>query len=352
MSSITEQIMGAWDEDEKAPTEESPEVTEPVATTAEGEEGQDEVVAGDEIEETDEAQEEEVSEEPDEEDEEEEEPSEEEQAEEPAGASEPVAFSSDDPSVLAFLERHDGDIEAALREAVRYESTLGRQGRELGQHRQRIAELEAELEQATLFRQGTGVLSAEQVEWVEEASSSENALGYVQAAVEAGEFDLARAVLDQAQLPAGQVLRVAQAIERAEQLAQPAEEQQPLAHNLLMEVLVEHYPEMPKFENEMVSTMQALGEAHPLVALARSQDPGEAAQGIIGLYEIARAKTATVTSTREQVTKSRKATADAVRTQAQVSSNAASPQRASAPRTDQLMPGLTLEALEAEFDAE
>ena len=102
----------------------------------------------------------------------------------------------------------------------------------------------------------------------------------------------------------------------------------------------------------MVSTMSALGETHPLVALARSQDPGEAAQGIIGIYEIARAKTATVTSTREQVKQSQRAGAEAARSKAQVSSSAASPQRAARPRSDQLMPGLTLAALEAEFDAE
>jgi hypothetical protein len=352
VSSITEQILGAWD-DEQDPDEESPETTEPVATTSEADtEGQDEVVSGGEDEET---VEEEVSEEPGEEEPEEEPSEEEEPEEEPSGDEEAptaAAFSSDDPAVQAFLARHDNDVETALREAAKFESVLGRQGRELGQLRDRNAELEKQLEQATLFASGATWLNAEQQEWVEEAVASENPVGYIQVAVQAGEFELARAVLDGSELPPAQAVRLAQTIDRAETLAAPAEEPSPLAHDVLMEVLVEHYPDMPKFESEMVSTLNQLGPDHPLALLAYSQEPGQAAQGIIGLYEIARAKTATVSSTREQVKKKSQEAADAVRSAAQVSSSQASPQRVQAARTRQLMPGLTLEALEAEFEAE
>jgi hypothetical protein len=86
--------------------------------------------------------------------------------------------------------------------------------------------------------------------------------------------------------------------------------------------------------------------------MARSQDPEEAAQGIIGLYEIARAKTATVTSSRDAVKKKSREAAEDVRRQAQVTSAEATNPPSQTPRTRQLMPGLTMESLEAEFDAE
>ena len=342
---MTELIMGAWDE---VTGESSPEETQPEDTHAE--EAEDEVSSGEEVEEA----EEEVSVEEGEEVEEVEEPSEEEEPEEEPSADEeePVtaSFSSDDPDVQAFLTRH-GDVEAALKAGSRFETVLGRQGRELGQLRERVAQQEAELEQARLFGQQTGYMSAEEQEWIEEAISSEQPLAYIQSAMNEGQFGLARAVLDQGEFPTGQAIRLSQAIDRAEGQQAPVEEPAAVPVGELLEILEQHFPDMPKFENEMTSTLRSLDEEHPIAALAYSQDPQQAAQGIIALYEIARAKTATVSSTRDEVKKRSRDAAAAVRKNAVVSSGQATPSKAQAARQQQrLMPGLTLEALDAEFD--
>jgi hypothetical protein len=357
LSSITDQILGAWDSEEQAPTEESAEETAPVETTLTDAEDQDEVAAADEVEDDEKTPEEEgeVLVETGEEVEAEE-PSQEEEPEAPSGDEEeqPAASVSDDPEIEAYLARHGGSVESALKAAVSGERVLGRQGRELGQLRQRTAELEAQMEEAALFSQGGALITAEQAEWVEEAVGSEQPLAYIQSAIQAGEFDLARAVLERGEFNAYQAMRLAQGIDQAQGRAQtgPVEPDAPLNHQALMTVLVEHYPEMPSYETEMVSTISMLGADHPLVALAQSQDPGEAAQGIIGVYEIARAKTATVASTRDGIKTKRRQAADDVRRSAQVSSAQATNATAQTPRSRPLMPGLTLEALEAEFDTE
>ena len=102
----------------------------------------------------------------------------------------------------------------------------------------------------------------------------------------------------------------------------------------------------------MVSTIAAMGPNHPLAVQARSADPVEAGNALIAVYEIARAKTATVSQTREDVKTKQRSAADAVRRAGQVSSSQATNAQAQTPRTRQLMPGLTLEALDAEFDTE
>lgn len=355
MSSITEQILGAWDDEEgEAPTESAADVAEPDATS-ETDEVQDEATSAAEEEEEVSAaavEEEETPVESGEEAEEEEEP-EEEEAEEPSGdEEEPATAAFEDPEIQAYLARHGDDVEAALRAAVHQSRRFGLQGRELGVMRQHVAELEAQVEQASMFSQSASFISPEQAQWVEEAIGSENALPYIQSAVEAGEFALARAVLEQGEFSAAQVVRLSQGIDMAEGRAMQGavDYQQPLDHGALMGVLVDHYPDMPQFEADMVSTLQALGPDHPLTALAQSQDPAEAAQGIIGLYEIARAKTATVESTRAGVKTKRREAADAARRDAQVSSAQATPSQAQTPRRSNVMPGLTLEALEAEFE--
>jgi hypothetical protein len=360
-NTITDAILGAWDEEEEAPTAES-EGTEPDATTPDGDEVRDEVPSGDvDVDETEPEEEEEPAEEeeqdevvvPDEEEEPAPEPVEEEE-EEPSGDEEPSTTETGDPETQAFVDRYGG-VEAALRRGAFLERTVGRQGQELGQLRAQVAELSAQLEQAELFSHTSHFVSPEQAQWLEEAVGSEQPAAYIQSAVEAGEFDLARAVLEQGEFPTAQVVRLSRAIDVAESRAAPQEpsiEELPLDHGALMNVLVQHYPEMPKFEAEMVSTLQGLGYDHPLAALSRSSDPGEAAQGIIGLYEIARAKTATVASTRDGVKKKSRQAADDARRSAVVSSAQATPSQTQSPRQKPLMPGLTWEALEAEFDTE
>lgn len=58
----------------------------------------------------------------------------------------------DDPAVAAFLARHNGDTDAALRAAVEAQSLIGRQGNELGTLREQQARLEGQLQ--ALMAQG------------------------------------------------------------------------------------------------------------------------------------------------------------------------------------------------------
>ena len=150
---ITDQILGAWDDDE-AP--EQLEGVEPVVTD-ETDQDRDEtpsdVVTDDDDEEAP-SEEDEEEEAPDDDEElgEEEvdaEASEDEAEEEPAGeeTAEDSAFVSDDPQVQAFLAQYDGNIEQALRAAAHQRAAFGRQGQELGRVRERGSELESELEQ-------------------------------------------------------------------------------------------------------------------------------------------------------------------------------------------------------------
>ena len=342
---MTAEIIGAWDEirDEDEPAE----TVEPADTPA-TEEAEDETVPA-EVEET---EEEEVST-PEEEEAPEEEEESETEPETPSGDEEEEVSAdvSDDPLIQGFLSRHGGTVETALADGARLESVVGRQGRELGQWKARAAELEAQLEQVTAFAPDGRFLNSEQQEWVESAVSAENALPYIQDAVNQGEFDLARAVIDQGQFPVGQALRLAQAIDQAERQAyEPDVPDGPLDHNILLNLLTEHYPDMPRFEQDMIGALRTLGPSHPLVIASQSQDPKEAAQGVIGLYEIARAKSATVASTREEVKQKKRQAATAARDGAVVSSGSATPPQAPVARTRPLMPGLTLEALEAEFE--
>ena len=295
-------------------------------------------------------------EEPGEETEEEEEPEEpEEDAEEEAtGDTEELpasAFTSDDPEILAYLARYDNNPESALKAAVELQRVLGRQGRENGQLKQRVQELEAQIVQARAFTQSPLLLNEQQRAWVEEANGSGQQAVYVQQAIEAGEYDLARAVVEEwATEQPYQALRAGQMIDQAEYFAsQPVDEGPAYNPNELLQILTEHFPEMPRYEAQMVTVLANLGEGHPLVAAARSSDPEQAARGIIGIYEVARASSASVKSARDGVKKRTRESAQAVRDQAVVSSGEASPAATQTPRPVQIAPGLTLEALDAEW---
>src|SRR5262245_24049741 len=106
------------------------------------------------------------------------------------------AYESDDPRVLAFLAKYDNDPERALMAAAHLEQVLGRPGRDLGLQQDRITELEQELGNLRAFGPGVVTLTPEQREWAVQAVESENPVAYVQEAMRAGEFALARAVCD------------------------------------------------------------------------------------------------------------------------------------------------------------
>ena len=82
---------------------------------------------------------------------------------------------------------------------------------------------------------------------------------------------------------------------------------------------------------------------------AQSGDLERAARAILSIYEIARGSATQVKSTRDGIRRKQREAADDVRQAAVVSSASAAPSVTETPRPTRLGPGLTLEALEAEF---
>lgn len=350
MSSATEQILSAWDDDEEPSAEDDTHVfeePEESTTVEQPEPEQDE----DEDEEEDEGSEQETEEEEDGEAE----TQEGDEEEEPAEEDDEVLAQFTDVEVRAYLSRYQNDPERALKAAVNLTRVLNRQGKEKNDALRRVAELESELAQQNAFQTGPGLLSQEQVHWVGEAMESGNPNIYVQQAVRAGEYDLARAVCAEwAREQPYEAMRVSQAVDGAEYNAHASQvaqtESEPVDHGLLLDTLADSFPEMPMYEQQMIATMNNLGAAHPLVQDAQSNDLRASAKAIVNLYEIARASTASVRSTREQVRAKTKTEAAEVRRRAVVSSSQATPSPSQTPRGNNLMPGLTMEQLDAEWE--
>jgi hypothetical protein len=337
---VTDQILSAWEDTE-----------DDVAVEHGTEVEQEEVTAADEPE-TPEAEE---AEEPAEEGEEAEEPAAEEAEEDEEAEPEESSEQSDaydDPEVQAYVNRY-GDPEKALRAAVELTRILNEQGREKNQLAVRVRELEQEMQQATAFNSVT-VLSDEQRVWVDSAVESGNARAYVQEAVRVGEYELARAVCEQmSEETPYDASRLATWVDQAElyNVQRAAQEAEPedvqVDHNQLMDVLVTNFPQMPEYEEQMVTTLASLGQNHPLAQDARSNDPETAARGIIGIYEIARASNVKVAATRAKVKQEKRQAADSVRADGVVSSGQATPAPGETPRAQRrLGPGLTMEQLD------
>jgi len=317
------------------------ETEEPATETTEPDEG------GEEEAEEPEDEEEEPEPEPEEEPEE----GEAEEGEEGEEGEPTVEYETDDPEVLAWLKRYQGDVDRALKGAVALQRAMGRQGQEKAVLNRRVQELERQLGQAQAFSGSQPFLTEDQRAWVETAADSGNPIAFVRAAVDEGEFELARAVCHAwARDDSFSAMRAAQAIDAAEFNASTAQiEQQTLETPKLLEILAEHYPDLPQYQQKMADLIEQMGPAHPLVEDARSPDPQTAARGIVGIYEVARASSTTITSAREQVRKHQRANGDAARAKARVSSAGASPSPGETPRPVALMPGLTLEQLDAEW---
>lgn len=339
---VTDQILGVWNE---VAEPEQPETEEPEPEEGATVEPAEEVVAEPEPDSGEEEGEQE--EEGDDEDAEEEPGEEGEQPEQEETAEE---F---EPDVRAYLDRYQGDVGRALKGAIQLQQALGRQGQEKAVLTRRVSELEGALAETSAF--GTGpLLSEEQRNWVGEALATGNPLVYVREAVKAGEYDLARGVCaawgDHAPYDA---LRAAQMIDYAESTALnstvEAEPPQPINHGELLDVLAEHFPELPGYAEQMTTTISQLGENHPLVIDARSNDPEQAVRGVIGIYEIARASTNAVSQTREVVKNGRRDEATAARKKAVVSTSEASPSPSESPRAGKIGPGLTLDQLDEEW---
>jgi intein/homing endonuclease len=344
---VSEQIIAAWDEMQEGTPTETPDVQPTEETTeepTENDESEEEVAVGDEVTspvETPEEEEEEAEEDEEGDESEEEEPEE--------GES---GYASEDPEVQALLAKFQGDVEKALKYGAQSQHTFARLGQEKQALLQQITDLQQQL--ATSARSYSTAVSPDQRQWIETALESEAPGDYVQEAVRAGEFNLARVLCDQmAETEPYSASRLAQWVDQSEAYMEQAYQQQaaneaantPLDHPTLMSILVEHFPQMPAYEDRMVATLETLGPNHPLAQDARSNDPQTAARGIVGIFEIARASSAVVSETRQNVKRQQRAAADEARNGAVVSSAQATPTGGQTPAPRRLGPGLTLEQL-------
>src|SRR5215472_6727722 len=274
---------------------------------------------------------------------------------EDAAESDADVVAESDPEVRAFLAKYGNDPEKALKGAAHLALLLGRQGRDLSKVQEENAQLRAALSEAQAVSAGMATpLNEQQREWVEGAAQSVNPAAFVQQAAREGQFELARAVCREWALTAPyEALRTGQWVDATEaQVYQAAMQPQAFTTDQILAALDEEMPEMRPFYGQMTQVVAQLGEGHPLVLESHSADPEEAMRGLIGLYEIARASTATVEDAHAEVKKRRRKEADDERAKGQVSSGTNSPSHAETPRDRTLMPGLTQEALDTEFAAQ
>ena len=342
---ITDQTLKAFDDllnDEERGVEEEVVVAPPIPEE-EDERDRDQ-------EETPEEPEEEQEEEGDEEAEAGEEKPEEEEGEEGTEGEEEEVGAERDIDVQAFLAKYGGDVEKALKGAADLYHLVNRQGQEKNAALARAEELEAQLQRLQAFSTSSIPLTEEQREWAEEAANSGNPAGYVQMAVDAAEFDLARAVCEQwAREDPFNAGRIGQQVDAIEQQLNTAAQQPAFELPKMLEAAREQFPDMPIYWGQMTRLIHQLGDDHHLVVAARSSDVHEAARGIVGLYDYAKATTVNVREAKDKVRASRRQAGVDERQRAQVTSATTSPAQAQTPRRNEIMPGLTLEDLEAEF---
>lgn len=334
---VTRGILEAWDEEE-GPTDVAEPEPEAEPTPDEPESPEEEPEQEEQEEGEGEQQEEPAEDEPGEE--------EEETVEEPF-----VGFDTDDVEIRAFLAKYGGDPEKALRGAAELARLMGRRDDEKNELLARNAELERRMFEAQALSGMALPLSEEQQAWVEGAAMSPNPSMYVRQAVEEGAFDMARAVCREwARENPFEATRAGQFVDVVEaQATQQQEAPLTASTDQILEALANQMPDLRSWIPQITSVVGNLGQNHPLVAEARSNDPDTAFRGIIGLYEIARASTASVQRQRDEITKEARAAADGARAKAAVSSASTSPKPPETPRQVPIMPGLTEADLDTEF---
>lgn len=336
---VQEDILAAFDREEEATDAVVPEVEEPEGQPAE------EPEIG-EIEEPEEAEEPEA-----------EEPDTGEEEEEEGGPDEEIAtegFASDDPEIQAYLAKYKGDVEKALRGAAEAYRLIGRRDEEREVLARQVEELASELERVNALSRVT-YLSEEQQAWVEAAIETGDPRSAVKAAVDAGQFDLARGVCELwAQEAPYDAARIASQVDQIEQRHNQRlfqqQASQPIDHGQLLNALADQFPDLRNYEEQMTATLQKLGDQHHLVRAARGNDIDAAAQAIMNIYEIARASTVTVSKARAQVKQKQRQEADEARNGAVVSSAEATPAASQTPRQRMVTPGLSFDALNEAFE--
>jgi hypothetical protein len=343
---VTQAIMEAWDEEDEVttpppsappppPEEEEPEQPE----TEEAEEGEEEEQEEEEVLATE-------SPPPGDEPEQAEGEEDEEAEEEEEGEEQP-----EDPELQAFLAKYDGDPEKALKGGAELYRVVGRQGSELSQLRETVGQLQQMLSEAQAFSGGGVPLNEEQRVWVEEAAASVNPGAYIRQALAQSEFELARSVCREwAHENPYEANRAGQYIDMAEHHAyEAAQAPKQVTTDDVLSALGNAMPELNSWWPAMATVTRNLGADHPLVQEARSSDADTAMRGVIGIYEIARASTASVSEAKKEIKRKNRESADGARKRATVTSGATSPKTTETPRPRPIMPGLTMEDLDTEF---
>lgn len=262
------------------------------------------------------------------------------------------------PEVQAYLDRHGGDLNKALKTMVEAQTMLARRNTEYGEQGRTIARLEAELAQAQAFAAQTQAMTPEQNEWVQAAVESEQPVAFVQQAVAAGEYELARAVCDAwgSEGDAYAALRTRQQVDAAEAYAyqaQAAAEPPPtMAREDLYELITQQVPDFPDYEQDMVEIVNQLGRSHPMVVASNSADPAEAAAGLVDLYRVAQTRKLRVAEARTQIEEEQREKKVAEKKRGRVSSAASRSSTTETPQARRIMPGLTVEELDAALAAE
>jgi hypothetical protein len=333
-AAVTAQTLAAWEE-----IDAEEESAEPTDEVVEEEPASDE--GADDVEEGDDGEDEQEQEADDE-------SGENEEAEE-AQESE-VTAGHGDLEVQAFLAKYGGDMDAALKGAADLYRVVGKQGAEKGKLAERVQQLEQELASVRAFTPvgDYSHMNDEQRQWVATALESGNPAGFIGQAMESGEFDLARAVVREwAREDPYSALRAGEYIDQAE--SEISNYVEPIDLGRLLEALKVEIPDPPNYSAQMAHVLEQLGDNHPDVLDARSDDLGTAARGIVRIYELARASSASVRSARQNVLKQQRQNGAVAKQKAVVSSSSASPPSTETPRSTRIGPGLTLEQLEAEF---
>lgn len=336
--SPVEQLLAGWNEEDEDPYSGTSHVEEASSEPEQAEEQEEPEAAV--------AEEEESVEERDEGDEDD-------AGEEEEGEGEEVSAEYG-PDVLAFLQKYGGDEKQALKAAAELYRMIGRRDEEKQRVEEERDQYRAALVEAqALMNGGEPPLNEAQREWVEGAALAANPGVFIQQAVNEQQFALARAVCREwAHSNPYEALRAGQYVDVREMELQQAYEQQrmtPVKTEDVVRAMGEQFPEMRPYFNQMGRVAEQLGDDHPLVLEARSQNSQEAVRGMTGLYEIARASSAAVSETREEVKRRAREAGDRERAKGVVSSTTNSPSPKETPRQTVILPGLTLEQLDTEF---
>ena len=342
--SVAESLVQGWDEDDEVTQVPAPTLVDEPEVEPEEVEVEVEAAPSDEPEQPEE--EEEASE-----DKEQEETPEEE--EEEGVVARIDGFDLSDADARAYLAQYQDDPVKALRAAAELRRAYGRQGTDLASARQRAQELEYQIAQDRLLGGVATPLSQEQAEWAEGAAMTPTPGAYVQQALNAGEFDLARAVCTYwAQTDPFNAGRAGQLIDSVEgqiQMQQQAPTEAPT--EVILDALYANVPGMREWEPQMVAVFNNLGPSHHLVQESRSNNIDVAMRALINIFDIAKASTANVQERTSEIKKRARAEADGAKAKAAVTSSAS---RASTPKepprsNELIMPGLTFGDLEREF---